>query len=98
MVLRYVKDGDEAKDVAQRAFVRAFEGLAGFRADAAFRTWLYRIALNLALNHPPPRGARGPRARRGAPGARGGGGPNGGGGGGRGEKKSVSPPRGAPCG
>ena len=51
MVLRYVKDGDEAKDVAQRAFVRAFEGLAGFRADAAFRTWLYRIAVNLALNH-----------------------------------------------
>jgi RNA polymerase sigma-70 factor (ECF subfamily) len=51
LALRYVKDGDDAKDVAQRAFVRAFEGLGGFRGGASFKTWLYRIVVNLSLNH-----------------------------------------------
>lgn len=48
---RYVRDDAEAKDLTQRAFVRAFQGLAGLRGGAAFRTWLYRIVANLALNH-----------------------------------------------
>lgn len=51
LALRYVKDADDAKDVAQRAFVRAFQAIGGFRAGASFKTWLYRIAINLALNH-----------------------------------------------
>lgn len=51
LALRYVKDSDDAKDVAQRAFVRAFEALGGFRGGSSFRTWLYRIAVNLSLNH-----------------------------------------------
>jgi len=51
LVLRYVRDRDEAKDLAQRTFVRALEGLEGFRQRARFRTWLYRIAVNLAKNH-----------------------------------------------
>jgi RNA polymerase sigma-70 factor, ECF subfamily len=51
LVLRYVRDADDAKDLAQRAFVRAFQGLGGFRRASTFRTWLYRIAVNLALNH-----------------------------------------------
>ena len=46
-----MKDDDEAKDVAQRAFVKAFQGIAQLRGAGAFRTWLYRIASNLALNH-----------------------------------------------
>ena len=48
---RYVKNDEDAKDVAQRAFVKAFVGIGGLRGDAAFRTWLYKIAVNLSLNH-----------------------------------------------
>lgn len=48
---RYVRDDEEARDVAQRAFVRAFEKLDQYRGDASFRTWLYRLAVSVALNH-----------------------------------------------
>jgi RNA polymerase sigma-70 factor (ECF subfamily) len=48
---RYVRDDAEAKDLTQRAFVRAFQGVAGLRGSAAFRTWIYKIVANLALNH-----------------------------------------------
>lgn len=51
LVLRYVKSDADAKDITQVAFVRAFEKLSEFRGQAAFRTWLFRIAINLALNH-----------------------------------------------
>jgi RNA polymerase sigma-70 factor (ECF subfamily) len=51
LVLRYVKSDADAKDITQMAFVRAFEKLSEFRGEAAFRTWLFRIAINLALNH-----------------------------------------------
>lgn len=51
LVLRYVKSDADAKDITQVAFVRVFEKLADFRGEAAFRTWLFRIAVNLALNH-----------------------------------------------
>lgn len=48
---RFVRDDDEAKDVAQRTFVKAFQGLHALRGGGAFRTWLFRITANLALNH-----------------------------------------------
>ncbi len=51
LVHRYVKNGDDAEDVAQRALLRAFERIATFRGEASFRTWLFRIAIHLALNH-----------------------------------------------
>jgi RNA polymerase sigma-70 factor (ECF subfamily) len=51
LALRYVKNDDDAKDITQRAFVRAFQGVSGLRGDASFRTWLFKIAVNLALNH-----------------------------------------------
>jgi len=51
LVRRYVKASDDAQDVAQKAFVRAFEKIDTFRGDSSFRTWLHRIAINLALNH-----------------------------------------------
>lgn len=47
---RMCRDSAEAEELAQAAFVRAWEGLAGFRGDASFRTWLYRVATNLCLN------------------------------------------------
>jgi RNA polymerase sigma-70 factor, ECF subfamily len=51
LALRYVKNGEDAKDIAQRAFVKAFLGIDSLRGEAAFRTWLYKIAVNLSLNH-----------------------------------------------
>jgi RNA polymerase sigma-70 factor, ECF subfamily len=50
LVGRYVRDPDEALDVAQDAFIKAYRALASFRGDSAFYTWLYRIAINTAKN------------------------------------------------
>ncbi|RIZ66108.1 MAG: RNA polymerase sigma factor RpoE [Methylococcales bacterium] len=51
LVNRYVKDPSEAQDVAQDAFIKAYRALDGFRGEAAFYTWLYRIATNTAKNY-----------------------------------------------
>lgn len=51
LVHRYVKNDEDAKDVTQRTFVRVFERLGSFRGDSRFRTWLYRVAVNAALDH-----------------------------------------------
>jgi len=42
---------DEAEDVSQDAFLRAFHRLHNFRGDAPFRSWLLRITHNAALDH-----------------------------------------------
>jgi len=47
---RLVGFHEEADEIAQEAFVRAFLALGDFRNDAIFFTWLYRIAVNLSLN------------------------------------------------
>jgi RNA polymerase sigma-70 factor (ECF subfamily) len=41
---------DDASDIAQEAFVRAWNNLKSFRGDAAFSTWLYRIVTNIFLD------------------------------------------------
>jgi RNA polymerase sigma-70 factor, ECF subfamily len=51
LALRYVHDPDEAKDLAQRAFVKAYQGIDRLRGAGAFKAWIYRIVSNLALNH-----------------------------------------------
>jgi RNA polymerase sigma-70 factor (ECF subfamily) len=38
---------EEARDVCQEAFLRAFRGIKGFKGEAKFSSWLYRITLNL---------------------------------------------------
>jgi RNA polymerase sigma-70 factor (ECF subfamily) len=48
MVRALVRDDNEAEDIVQETYVRAFTGLDRFRGDAAFSTWLTRIALNEA--------------------------------------------------
>jgi RNA polymerase sigma-70 factor (ECF subfamily) len=42
---------DEAEDVSQDAFLRAFHRLGRFRADASFRAWLLQITHNAAIDH-----------------------------------------------
>ncbi len=51
VALRMVGDRASAEDVAQDALVSAWRGLANFREEAQFSTWLHRIVLNSALNH-----------------------------------------------
>ncbi len=50
VIRRLVGDDHLAEDLSQEAWVRAFEKLHLFRGDAAFGTWLYRLATNVALN------------------------------------------------
>ncbi len=45
---RMLGNFEDALDVAQEAFFRVYRGLSGFREEAAFRTWLYQITLNLS--------------------------------------------------
>src|SRR5436190_17422656 len=40
---------EEAEDAVQETFLKALRSLSGFRGEAAFRTWLFRIAINLCL-------------------------------------------------
>lgn len=47
---RIVGSHDDAEDVAQETFVKAYLALGEFRGESKFYTWLYRIALNLSLN------------------------------------------------
>lgn len=50
IALRITRSRQDAEDVVQQAFVRAWHGLGGFRADAAFGTWLHRIVARNALD------------------------------------------------
>jgi RNA polymerase sigma-70 factor (ECF subfamily) len=50
---------EDAADLAQEAFVRAYRALPGFKQDSSFFTWLYRIAVNLTLNFLKQRRPRG---------------------------------------
>ena len=47
---RFVNNHEDASDLAQETFVRAWKGLAKFKGEAALSTWLYRIAVNVCLN------------------------------------------------
>lgn len=47
---RFVGNHEDASDLAQDAFVRAFRALPRFKGEAALGTWLYRIAVNVCLN------------------------------------------------
>ena len=47
---RFVNNHEDASDLAQDAFVRAWKGVKNFKGEAALSTWLYRIAVNVCLN------------------------------------------------
>jgi RNA polymerase sigma-70 factor, ECF subfamily len=50
LALRLTGDEDDARDVVQESYLRAYKGLKRFRGDAQFTTWLYRITANCASN------------------------------------------------
>jgi RNA polymerase sigma-70 factor (ECF subfamily) len=47
---RYVNSHEDANDLAQEAFLKAWRAIGRFRGDSSFSTWLYRIAVNACLN------------------------------------------------
>jgi len=53
LALRVLKDENEALDLAQETFIRAWTAFPNFRGQSRFRTWLYRIATNLCYNRLP---------------------------------------------
>jgi RNA polymerase sigma-70 factor (ECF subfamily) len=53
LALRVLKNEEEALDLTQETFVRAWTALPNFRGQSQFRTWLYRIVTNLCYNRLP---------------------------------------------
>jgi RNA polymerase sigma factor (sigma-70 family) len=47
---RTCRNSAEAEEMTQESLVKAWEGLAGFRGEASFKTWLFRIGTNLCIN------------------------------------------------
>jgi RNA polymerase sigma-70 factor (ECF subfamily) len=47
---RFVNNHEDANDLAQEVFLRAWRAIARFRGESSFSTWLYRIAVNACLN------------------------------------------------
>lgn len=50
-VLAMVRNHEDADDLAQEAFLRAFKHIRRFKQESGFYTWIYRIAVNVTLNH-----------------------------------------------
>ena|SRR2546425_643238 len=48
---RFVGNHEDASDLSQDVFIRAFRGLRNFRRQSSLGTWLYRIGVNVCLNH-----------------------------------------------
>ncbi|MCS7001652.1 MAG: sigma-70 family RNA polymerase sigma factor [Dehalococcoidia bacterium] len=51
LAYRMIGDRDEAADIAQETFLRAYKSLRSFRPDAKFAPWLYKIAVNRCMTH-----------------------------------------------
>jgi RNA polymerase sigma-70 factor (ECF subfamily) len=50
LLYRLTSDPEEAHDLTQETFLRAFQSISRFRGDANLKTWIYRIAVNQARN------------------------------------------------
>lgn len=50
LLYRLTENGEEARDLTQETFLRAFQSIIHFRGDSDLRTWIYRIAINQARN------------------------------------------------
>ena len=58
LTYRMVHDQEDAADLAQETFLKAYQGLQKFKKQSSFHTWLYRITINLCINHLRKRGSR----------------------------------------
>ena len=58
LAYQVLRDQEEALDVAQEAFVKAYRALPAFKGDSAFYTWLFRITMNVALDRKRQRATR----------------------------------------
>jgi RNA polymerase sigma-70 factor, ECF subfamily len=50
LLFRLTENAEEARDLTQETFLRAYQSIGRFRGDADLRTWIYRIAINQARN------------------------------------------------
>jgi RNA polymerase sigma-70 factor (ECF subfamily) len=50
MILKYVRNREDAMDLTQETFIKAYNSLGSFRGESSLYTWIYRIAVNLAIN------------------------------------------------
>lgn len=50
VMLKYVRNRDDAKDLTQEAFYRAYRSREWFKGESSLYTWIFKIAVNLALN------------------------------------------------
>lgn len=51
LCFRYSHNAEDAYDLAQEAFLKAYQGLRTFNRRSSFKTWLYRVAINNCINH-----------------------------------------------
>ncbi len=51
LAMRVVKSEDEAADLYQEAFLKVYRSLGRFRFESSFSTWLYRVVVNVCLDH-----------------------------------------------
>jgi RNA polymerase sigma-70 factor (ECF subfamily) len=51
LICGMVRDREEARDLTQDAFIKAYKNLDRFRLESSYYTWLYRIAMNVAIDH-----------------------------------------------
>lgn len=57
IAMTFTRDPHQAEDLAQEAWIRILKGLSGFRGEARFTTWMYRVVMNTFLNAQRPREA-----------------------------------------
>ena len=51
LAVRLVGDREEAADLAQEAFLRAWQGLSSFQGESSFSTWIYRLTTNVCIDY-----------------------------------------------